>query len=545
MIDLARLAPGWGLGWQLWRRHRWGFAADAAWLALLALVANLLPAVWRRPEVGQNLAHAAAAVFIHLLAVFTYGFEIDMSAKQSGFPPRMFTLPLSTRRLVAWPVSLGLLATTAAWLTVALGILRPCGVDAPLALPAAATAAALLAIQAVSWTPFEFGWARVLVTVALLLALLAPLLISLLGVSAAPLEFVYLALLPCLYGGAVAGVSRARRGDAYQWRWCQAAVRLVSAMAPERRAPFASAAQAQLWFECRRHAGQLPFFLLILLIPIGLISILDVRELHAPAHGLRVVGIVLGVPAFLAGILSAGLGKHDFSAKTFGMPAFLATRPISAGGFVAAKFKMAAVSALVAWLLTLLFPAIWLLAPGNAAYVKQVFAAAAVSFGPAKLAAIVALAAVGLPALIWRKLVDGMWATMTGRAWIATVCGILLGLLVVGVAIPLGLTLQFFPEYRPLAWRLVPWLIAAAVAAKSIAAVILLRKLWRSQFVARPAFGPCLALWCATTAALAAALFALAPAGASVWMPLASAVLVVPLNRLAAAPLALNWNRHR
>jgi hypothetical protein len=257
------------------------------------------------------------------------------------------------------------------------------------------------------------------------------------------------------------------------------------------------------------------------------------------------IAIILALPAFLAGIMSQGLGKHDFSVRSFAMPAFLATRPMSSREFVAAKFKMAAVSALLTWLVTLVLPAIWLLVPGNAMHLKQAFAELSAAVGPGRLTAGILLAAVCLPAFTWRKLIDGMYVGLTGRPWVTTASGAVLGVLLVGVLMPAGLVLQLLPEYRPLAWRMLPWLIGAAVAAKTIVAVFLLRALWHSEVVAHATLKRYLALWCAIAVALAAAFIALAPAGSSVWVAIAGAALVVPLNRLAAAPLALNWNRHR
>ncbi|HVW35771.1 MAG TPA: hypothetical protein VHB99_00650, partial [Pirellulales bacterium] len=71
------------------------------------------------------------------------------------------------------------------------------------------------------------------------------------------------------------------------------------------------------------------------------------------------------------------------------------------------------------------------------------------------------------------------------------------------------------------------------------------RALGRSKLLAPTSLKNYLAVWVTTTAALAAAFIALAPAGSSVWMAIAGAAMIVPLNRVAAAPLALNWNRHR
>ncbi|HUY88674.1 MAG TPA: hypothetical protein VMV10_08065 [Pirellulales bacterium] len=547
MYARSRYSPGWGLSWQLWRRHRWGFLADIAWLAALALAANLWPESWRWPRFGQNLELGGLAVFIHLIAAFSYGFEVDLTAnKRSGFPTSMFTLPLTTRTLVAWPIELGAAAMTVVWLVIALGISHPCGIEAPLAFPAVVAVAVLMAIQAVSWAPFEFGWARVAVALPTVLAVLfSPLLATLVGFPERLIPVVYLALLPGLFLAAVAGVARARRGDAFDWRWHRAVVQLAARLLPERRRPFASAAQAQLWFECRRHAGLLPLFVAMLLIPIAMILFLGSDRRGDWAKALSILGIALALPVFLAAVVSAGLGKHDFSATKSALPAFLATRPIRAGEFVAAKFKMAAVGTLVTWILTLMLPAAWLLAPGHFETFSKAFAQWARDVSPGKLAAGVALAVVFLPAFTWKKLVDGMFIGLSGRNWVVTANAIVMGSFLCA-AIPVGLVLEWLPEYRPLAWRLLPWLVGAAILAKSLAAVFILRALWQSKLVAHRSLQKYLAVWCLVTIALAGSLVAIAPTGSvSVWAALAGAVLLVPLNRLTAAPLALNWDRHR
>src|SRR3569623_162437 len=166
-------SPAWGLCWQLWRRHRWGFMADAAWLGIASLVAFLWPDRWRLPDLGQLLAVSCGGVFIHQMAAFSYGFEINLAASQSGFPARMFSLPVATRTLVAWPMTLGAASIAAVWLIISLLILRPCGQLTPIVWPAALGAAAMMAVQAVAWTPIAFNWARVIVmlSVAGLLAL--------------------------------------------------------------------------------------------------------------------------------------------------------------------------------------------------------------------------------------------------------------------------------------------------------------------------------------------------------------------------------------
>jgi hypothetical protein len=106
--------------------------------------------------------------------------------------------------------------------------------------------------------------------------------------------------------------------------------------------------------------------------------------------------------------------------------------------------------------------------------------------------------------------------------------------------------LQWLPDYRPLAWSAAPWLVAGVVAAKAIVAVFIMKALVGSRLASVAAVRKWLLIWAAITALLATAIFVLIPAGTiSVWASLAAAMLVVPFNRLAVAPLALNWDRHR
>ncbi len=545
-------SPAWGMCWQIWRRHRWGLLADVLWLAFLAAAVQLLPQAWREPRTVRALGLLSGGVFLHLMAVMTYGLEIELTASPSGFPARMFTLPVSTRTLVAWPMALGALAMAGAWLMVDLAVLRPCGEAAPLALPAAIAAAALMVIQAVAWAPFEFGWARTILLAALAVALVTATVVARkMGASNELLLGGYLALLPALYAAAVAGVACARRGDAYPWPWLQTVVRIVSRLAPHRRQAFASPADAQLWFECRRHAAHLPLFTGLILIELGialaLMAINEADRTTAARLG-RVGAVALPVilAAGMAAVVGPGLGKHDHLAKRYEAPPFHAARPIADRDFVAAKFKMAAVSSLLAWALAYLLPVIWIIAPGNYARLADVLSELTQGVPGWKLALAAAAAIVIPPIFIWKQMVQGMYVGLTGHAWVVRVYGYAYGALFPTVLVFGGWAVFWMPEYRPFAWRMAPWLIAAALAVKAILAPLAWRALVRRGIVPTGTLQKWLAFWCAAVAALTGLIVGIAPAGAiSFGAALAAAIFLVPFNRLAVAPLAWNWNRHR
>ncbi|HJT32897.1 MAG TPA: hypothetical protein VJ783_12725, partial [Pirellulales bacterium] len=206
--------------WQLWRRHRWGLAFDVAYLAVAALIVALLPVAMRTRVVGFYLTMTGSGVLLHVLTIFFYGLDTDLSKRDSGFPQRSFTLPVPTWKLVSVPMLGGLAAVYALWAWFSLLVLRPCGYPARPWSPAAVVAAFAGVIQALAWTPFAEGWMRIVLTIVMLvlLGLSHFAIVFIAGIDSElgntiGLSLVWLAA----YGVAVAGVSRARRGDALQW----------------------------------------------------------------------------------------------------------------------------------------------------------------------------------------------------------------------------------------------------------------------------------------------------------------------------------------
>jgi hypothetical protein len=482
---------------------------------------------------------AAAAVL--LLAIFTYSLRADLAAPAPQFPARLFTAPARTTALVAWPALYGAMAAALLWLAMALFILRPSGVAAPLAWPALGAAAFTVWMQAAVWWPVGWPLAR-LVAPALLtvLAFTAPRWWADAGLpewAAVPL---LAALVPLGYAAAVAGVARARRGDGQHWP----VPRLWRAGRGAARSPFPSAAAALLWWEWRLCA--LP----LLVVTAFLLPLFAAPALFSGGKEMTLGGKLaplLMMPLLLAQVAGASLGQMGALGpnRQPGCSPFLATRPFPSAAWVAVKWKAAGLCTLTLWALPALVVGFVLSRPENAAEVKRAWGLLVQAVPPWKAAVVVALAAAGLLALTWRAMIANLWMVLAGRTWVAGATVTVSLVLLLGLALA-GILISQHPEtwgpLRRLAW----WLAPVAVALKLLLAGWAVRALHRRRLAAPRALVGWLAVWLFAVLVLFGAFAWLLPPGLVGWAGCAfAAVLVVPLARLALAPLALEWNRHR
>ena len=87
--------------------------------------------------------------FVYLLSIFLY-IEIRKGALSEGFPSRLYTLPVRTGVLVAWPMAYGVAALMFLWGAMACLVWLPCGLKPAWWLPPL-LAIHLVVFQAVSW----------------------------------------------------------------------------------------------------------------------------------------------------------------------------------------------------------------------------------------------------------------------------------------------------------------------------------------------------------------------------------------------------------
>jgi hypothetical protein len=556
-------SPALAIGWQLWLRHRWALSAVfVCWLALAVLCRLPVAA-----DLGPGILFALAlppvsASMVYPLVIFTYSLETaNFDARESGFPARMFTLPLRTPALVGWPMLYGAGVAALLWLAWAYGVFRPVGISVARAWLAVLFAACMAWLQALAWCPFAVPWLRVAVvlTVMAVVVIAPPVAVE----HGAPVGVVagLLALsLPAAYGVAVAGVGRARRGDLPGAGWFPRLAALVTAARQRPGRAFASAVRAQAWLEWRQRGLAYPILLGVFLLPcaFGFLGVIEqfVTDLASsglsPAHAAAVrtisaPGVVLAVlllpPLYVAWMMAGEMGKMNLGNKAPAIASLLATRPLSSGDLVLAKFRMAVRSTLAGWALLLAVSGAWLVLGGK---VPRLAGSALVGqVGPVRAGLFALLAVLALVLLTWLQMIKGMWVGLAGRGWVLR--GNMLAVVAIGTAVVVaGLWLSRHPEYGPGLEAALPWALGGLVAAKLLTAAALVRAVRRRGLWPPAAVAGLVVGWLAAAAFLAAVPYSLLPPEhVPARYVLLSAALLVPLVRVAAAPLALDFNRHR
>src|SRR5436190_16733 len=121
-------SPAAALAWESWRRYRWELSIFGAIIAAYAAVTAAGPG--SEPEKFAALGSMWFAGGLCLvIVVFSYGGDMRLETADSGFPARLFLLPVRTWVLVGWPMIQGVGAAVLAWVAWDQLVLRPCGGD--------------------------------------------------------------------------------------------------------------------------------------------------------------------------------------------------------------------------------------------------------------------------------------------------------------------------------------------------------------------------------------------------------------------------------
>jgi hypothetical protein len=339
------------------------------------------------------------------------------------------------------------------------------------------------------------------------------------------------------------GVRHARRGDAPNWEGLFEPFRRLARWLPYHRRPFASAASAQTWFEWRRSGNSLPFMTGLVLPGVLLFLAFGVNDLIPTAQTLL---SALAVPVFVAGMAGATVsGKNPWVKDEFAMAPFTATLPMSTGELLAAKLKAAALSTLAAWGIVVVAVPVAVILTGKQEEVGGWWRQAQHQVHPVKIAAGMVAATTLLFACTWKQLVDSLFLGLTGRKWVIQ-GAIFAGMAGFFILCFVGGWIYKHPETHERFRVLLPWLLGLLILCRLLVAGLALRQgLRQGLFEPRPALR-CLTAWVLLGSALFGLLAYVLPADLVPLDYLAYAILLtLPMARLAAAPLALAWNRHR
>jgi hypothetical protein len=226
------------------------------------------------------------------------------------------------------------------------------------------------------------------------------------------------------------------------------------------------------------------------------------------------------------------------------MTPFVARRPLTGNSLIAAKLKAALMTTAVAWVMVLITTPLAVRLSGTTAIVREPVDRLVLIFGLARTTLLLLLGLLLLIASTWKQLVQSLCIGMTGRPALvkgsvfATLC--FLSLLGPGVIWIVSDRHRF-----AIAWNAMPTLVAATAALKIGAAILVLGRLRTRRLLTDRSLLTAVVCWdvavFAIFALLAWSLPGLLARGAFM---MCLAILAVPLVRLAAAPLAVAWNRN-
>jgi hypothetical protein len=560
------MSPPLAFGWHIWTRHRRGLTLCAVYWLLLVIAAHSLPVQSLPSKLVALLVLAPCiAAFGYLILVFSIGLDAHLEIRESGFPVRMMTLPLRTRSLIGWPMLWGTSVLALAWLTLPWGTLQSPGVDLTVLiwLPALVLVVTLAWLQVLVWSPLPLPGLRLLLVGPVLgVGLIGPLILLVDSDIPAAIGCGLLVVqLPIAYLTAVYGVSRARRGDVPRWEWPGWPMWLRWTSAQTIGSSFASPARAQLWYEWRRHGLSFPLVMAgtaLLWLPLlpWIAAFLETASRDSTAllppsflvdeiGGLWLaVAHLLVFPPLMASAVGLDMGKFPGRDRACVLSSFLATRPASAAMLIGAKFEMAALSTLAGWAALLLGFVIWFALGGKAAEMTATMDALRQRHAAGPFWTCLGLLVAGAVALTWLQMVQGLWLGLVREWWRIVAALSLFGSLI--AAIPFCGWLANSSQYWPTLVDLLPWLAGGVAALKSLLALWSVRALKRRIVLSPVVLWGALAIWSTLVVGLFGVLYWLLPAGqTSVSAIVLGIALLVPLTRLALAPLALDWNRHR
>jgi len=530
--------PAAAIAWEFRQRHRWGLMAVLATILILGTIKFAV-----RPQLNDAtfpllLPIPLGAMSLYLLAVFTFGLSGDLAARESMYPPRMLTLPVSSAGLAGWPMLYGCASMTLLWFATRTVCLFPSGFAVPKYWPALFASTLLAWTQALTWMPYPFRGMRIVIAIGLLLSIDVVVLTALYSKASERTMLLLLApFLPLAYIAAVAAVRRARWGGGPYWGFAPTLTRSAALR------DFRSPARAQLWFEWRQFGRSLPLLVAIVL-PVGL-SLLFLFH-QTPVIVIEIVVGSLLLPAFLAIFVAATAGKSSANvSESYGITPFIATRPVEDRALVVAKWQAALLSTIAAWVIVAVAVPVAIIWSDASEPILTIARNVDGALGRPRAIILGLLVLAALVVSTWKQLVQGLYIAMSGRDW--AVKGITFATLAL---VTLGfLTLGWILDSRQriaVAWNAIPWLMATFTALKLVLAMrVMQRGAARGLFTPKQLIFGAMA-WDACVLAAYGVLALILPAIlARRYFLLLVAMLAVPFVRLAAAPLAVAGNRHR
>lgn len=546
------------LAWEFWGANRRGWTLVLATVPLCALLYRLLPGPIDHSDALEFylfLPFVASIILATAMCNFTDRLH---HGDVSGFPRHLFARPIKTHLLVACVMSCAVASVVGIYVAWATLVFQPLGIRLLIRWPATVIAAGIVLYQSIIWILSGFRLTRVIILSLVVSILVGMACIPDLKSSTADMRSAHawdiglsiglIAVAACAYSASVVTISLQRRGASIRWSWRWKLFEKLLDAVPRRAPALRSADMALTWMEWRTGGLLLP-------AAVGLAVVLILGPAMAitgrgPKATFRATEFLVLLPIVLAYPIGKGLAKPNLWTLDLALTPFVAARPITAAQIVAAKMKSAAWSTLTAWTTLFVLAMPWVYATCNLKTVREFGNVFATIYSPISLWLIAILAVISAMLLTWSLLVGSIWLGQSGRHGVYySIVGVSLAAYLVLLLAGLiwlvdspAVSGERFVGLLP--W--LPWVLAALVTAKTWAATAMLLQARKKRLISDRSATVYVCLWLAVTVCLVALACVLSPR--VLWLRdtlILGAILALPLARLAAAPLAVAWNRHR
>lgn len=444
------------LTWSIWQRNSRALMLVAGFFVFFCTVILQVTNEGKFPIVLAISYVFLIFCYLALTGIFMYQ-DTDVGVRGSAYPVHMFTLPVRTYQLVFVPMLLG----TIVYLSTGIAISKVVNgyyPDFPIFWPAFLVAGVLAMLQALFWYPIGVAYSKLILTLISLPTLVYFVSMPLSEKVRESVVCQYLGLLiVASYAIAYHGVVRARRGDIQLLTLSPNIAREQTTKATK-WLRFPNAAAAQRWYEWRQQGLVLPCLVLfccaIFSIEVylqqgymGPVTVFGPNKdgevpMVLPIIQTYVPLLVILVP-ILALIVGCGARRTDIKHSDRSFLMFFGTRPMSDGGLVAQKFRLAMKSSLVAW--GVLFVQLIVLLPLTAGRWKwagqytlpgksTIFEMLLSYINPGFVLQAICFFFI-MTLLTWRNFAVGFWTELSGKTWIRYGHPIGLVVLIVGFCV--------------------------------------------------------------------------------------------------------------
>lgn len=539
------------VAWEFWMAHRRGWLILLMAIPLCAVLYRTIDVWLKEFDVLRTLSFLPFVASLILAAAFSNFTVVNRRSGIAGFPQHLFARPVDHRLLVTCVMACAVLSVVGVYVAWATIVFQPAGVALLVRWPATLLAVGVVLYQAIIWTLNDLRVTRIVV-----LSLVVTLLV---GVGFLPfmppqlhplgegsLTIALWSVAALAYAASILSIGYQRRGGGFRLVTLPRLVERVFDAFPRRGTTLRSRDHALYWFEWRCCGWVLPgAVLLTTSLVMGPILSLTGRGEDAT---LRAVAWLSVLPLLLAGPIGKGLAKPNFWSLELAISPFFSARPISAGQIIAAKLKLAAASALLAWAVLLVVAVPWLAWTCDLGRLRELWNTLHVVYSPFVVGLLLLLVLFAAILVTWNLMVTALWMGYTGRTgpyYTYVAASLIAGFV---FAVWLGMWLErpghraeFFLAVQPY----VPWLLATLIALKCGFTITALIGARRRRLIADRTIVRFTCLWVFATAS--PVLLACLMSPHIDWlrnMLILAALLAVPSARIAAAPLAIALNRH-